>query len=92
MAYEPSNAELGRRLDEILHTIQKLISREEFTGEQKLTEHRFTEIEADIRDLRARMDKREESTGASVRQAVYAGLIPTALLLVSILLQLKGGR
>lgn len=91
MADEISTGELARRLDEILRNVQRLPTREEFTSEQRLTEHRFTEIENDIKELQRRIEDREKTGGANVRQAIYAGLIPTALFLVTILLQLKGG-
>lgn len=64
------------------------------------------EIERDIADLRAQLaeeklarkeadrDLKTEITGqgSNWRQAIYAGVIPGALFLVGILLQLKGGR
>lgn len=91
MADEVSTGELARRLDEIQRLLQGLVSRAEYTADQRHAEHRFTEMEADIRDLQRRLDEREKTSGANVRQAIYAGLIPTCLFLVTILLQLKGG-
>jgi hypothetical protein len=103
VADEVSTGEHARRLDEIRHIVQRLPTREEFTGEQRLTERRFTEIErdvaelvrrvdGDVKDLRARMDERDKASSSNVRQAIYAGLIPSALFLITILLQLKGGQ
>jgi hypothetical protein len=92
VADEVSTGELARRLDSITLLLQKLVSREEYTADQRLAEHRFTEIEADIRALSGRLDRREESTGTNIRQAIYAGLLPSILFLVGILLQLKGGK
>ncbi|WP_141579649.1 hypothetical protein [Actinomadura sp. WMMA1423] len=64
------------------------------------------EIERDIAELRAQLaeeklarkeadrDLKAEITGqgSNWRQAIYAGVIPGALFLVGILLQLKGGK
>lgn len=111
MTDEPSTRELARRLDEILRLLQGLVSRAEYTADQRHSEHRFNELEHDIlekrhahdedvRELRTELNtirdqlaKTRDSSGVNFRQAVYSGLIPAILLLVTLLvgfLQIKG--
>jgi hypothetical protein len=96
VADEVSTGELARRLDSIDRHLRdlagKAVSIDLYNTEQRAWERRFGEMEGDIRDLRARLDERDKSSGANIRQAIYAGLIPTVLFLVTILLQLKGGK
>lgn len=106
-ASEPNNAELGRRLNEIVILLQQVVGRPEYTADQRLAEHRFTEIERDIEDVRrthtedikaigALLDKAAERRGTDWKQAVYNGLLPAVFLavtlLVTILLAFKGGK
>lgn len=105
MADEPSNAELARRLTEIATLLQQVVGRPEYNSDQRHVEHRFTEIERDIEDvrrthtedikaIRALLDKAAEKRGMDWRQAVYNGLLPAVFLsvtlLVTILLAFKG--
>jgi hypothetical protein len=92
VADEVSTGELARRLDSITTLLQKLVSREEYSSDQRHAERRFTEIEADLKDLQRRMDERDKTSSSNVRQAIYAGLLPSALFLITVLLQLKGGQ
>lgn len=52
MADEPSNAELGRRLDEIKYIVQNLVGRAEYEEFRRHVEHRFSELEADLLEKR----------------------------------------
>lgn len=100
---EPSNGELARRLDKIELLLQGLVSRLEYTTDQRHLEHRFGEVERDIADLRRvheedikdvkkRIENDGQSRGSNVRQAIFSGLIPGVLFLVSILLTLSQSR
>lgn len=99
MVNEPSAGELARRLVDVQSALQRLMSQELFVAEQRATERRFTTVERDLEDLEdrldgeikslaARLDARERDRGANWRQSVYAGVIPAALLLVSLLVQI----
>ncbi|MEU8247392.1 hypothetical protein [Nonomuraea sp. NPDC048916] len=99
MPDEPSPGELARRLVDLQHAAQRFMSQELFVAEQRATERRLTTIERDlsglasrldgeIKALTTRMEARERERGANWRQSVYAGVIPAALLLVSLLVQI----
>ncbi len=114
MTDEISPGELARRLDEILRVVQSLVSRAEYTADQRHIEHRFGEIEHDITDkrrvhdrdihdlreelkaVRAKVEEESKSDGVNFRQAIYMGLVPGIVmvitLLVSVLLAFKGGK
>jgi hypothetical protein len=99
MQPEPSLGELGRRLDDLQNRIQRLVSQDLFIAEQRVAERRFAGLEEDFDELRrrfedelraltARVDARERDRGANWRQSVYAGVIPAALLIVSLFVQI----
>jgi hypothetical protein len=107
VADEPSNAELARRLADIALLLQQVVGRPEYAADQRHTEHRFTEIERDIEDvkkthskdieaIRGLLDKAAEKRGTDWKQAIYSGLLPAVFLaitlLVTILLAFKGGK
>lgn len=96
MADEPSNAELARRLTEIALLLQQVVGRPEYTSDQRHVEHRFTEIERDLDDVRRthaedikevfrRFDEQSKAGGSNLRQALYNGLLPAVFLVVSLL-------
>lgn len=99
MADEPSPGELARRLGDLQHAAQRLMSQEVFVAEQRAIERRFITLERDlqaisdrlegeIKALETRVEGRERDRGANWRQSMFAGVIPAALLLVSILVQI----
>jgi hypothetical protein len=99
MADEPSTGELARRLVDLQHAAQRLMSQELFVAEQRAIERRFTtlerdletleeRLEAELKGLNTRIEARERDRGANWRQSVYAGVIPAALLLISLLVQI----
>lgn len=45
MAHEPSNGELGYRLDQIMQVVQSLASRGEYDEFKRHVEHRFAEVD-----------------------------------------------
>jgi hypothetical protein len=57
VADEPSNGELARRLDDIARILLGLVSRAEYTADQRHTEHRFAELEHDIAEKRRGHDE-----------------------------------
>lgn len=96
MADEVTSGELGRRLDVIQSLLHGLVSREEYSSDQRHFEHRFTELERDLEAERARRhtefkELRNEimtatrERGSSVRQGIYSGLVPSLLVLLSIM-------
>lgn len=52
MADDWTTAEIVRRLDEVLRTVQGLVSRPEYSADQRHWEHRFTDLERDLVDER----------------------------------------
>lgn len=107
MVDEPGLGEVVRRLDRLEVRLEELIrelalrlvSADVYSRDQREAERRFTEME---RDLIAEVEARKAADtelrdslsqqGSNWRQAVYAGVIPGALFLIGILLQLKGGK
>jgi hypothetical protein len=96
VADEPTNAELARRLTEIATLLQQVVGRPEYNADQRHVEHRFTEIERDIEDVRRihaedikevfrRFDEQNKAGGTNMRQALYNGLLPAIFLVVSLL-------
>lgn len=85
--FERDFAEIRRDLAELKLALQAAIEAER----QARKEADKTEAEAREkadRDLKGEL----AGQGTNWRQAIYAGLIPTLLFLVGILLQLKGGK
>jgi hypothetical protein len=99
MREEPSAGELSRRLNDISSALQRATTQELFVAEQRHIERRFNEIERDLQELRrrhddelraltSRLESRDQQRGANWRQGVYAGIIPAALFLISLLVQI----
>jgi hypothetical protein len=100
---EPSNGELARRLDKIEILLQGLVSRAEYTIDQRHVERRLADIDRDVADLRDKHDKDVgelrkaladdgKRQGVNFRQAVYSGALPAILCAISVLLALKVGK
>lgn len=53
---DPSNGELGRRLDVLQGMVQGLVGRPEFAARQESFEHRFAELATDV----VRLDRRHD--------------------------------
>jgi hypothetical protein len=91
---EPSNGELGRRLDDLGRMLREVIGRPEY-GEFKLAlDHRFNQLveavadlrrthDEDIKDLQRRFADAEQERKKTIRDRIYDGLIPTMLIVVS---------
>ena len=99
MVDEPSIGELSRRIDHLTMTLTQLVQRTEYTADRRYDDRRFTEIEADVgemrreftnelRALKASIDAATEKRGSNVRQAVYAGLVPALFMMISIVVQI----
>lgn len=106
MTDAPSPGELSRRIDHVTMTLTQLVQRTEYTADRRFDDRRFTELEADVAELRRQLtedlkalkqsiDAATEKRGTNVRQAVYAGLLPALFMMVSIVVQIwlaaKGG-
>jgi hypothetical protein len=103
---EPSNGELAWRLDQITVLVRDLVSRSEYTTDQRHIERRFTELDRDITEERQAREIAVKETkdqlasattqsGTNWRQAIYSGLIPGILFLVGMLItisQTRGGK
>lgn len=103
MADDWSMAELVRRLDLLERLLRDLVSQEVYNTDQRHWERRITELERDLdqerearkaadKELKERLDRRDTESGTSVRQAIYSGLIPGVLFLLSILITLSQAR
>lgn len=91
MPDEPSNGELGRRLDEIRILVQGLVSRPEYAADQRALEHRLTGLERDIEDVRTQHAKDIDAVTASRlswRGIFYTGIVPAVLVLIGVLVQI----
>ncbi|GAA3172396.1 hypothetical protein GCM10010486_44750 [Nonomuraea roseoviolacea subsp. carminata] len=99
MTDAPSPGELSRRLDGVTAMYAQLVTRTEYTAEQRLIERRFVEVEKDVADvqrvlaedvkaLKAAIDAAAERRGSNMRQAVYAGVLPAVLVLLGIVVQI----
>jgi hypothetical protein len=96
---EPSIGELSRRIDHVIATQAQLVQRAEYSADRRYDDRRFAEIEADVAELRRALseelkalktsiDAATEKRGTNVRQAVYAGLLPGLLMMISIVVQI----
>ena len=102
MADEPSNGELGRRLDVIQHLLQDLVGRAEYNARQEAADRRFAELAADIEDTRrqhsediravhqrlADADRKSQEHRLSWRTAFWSGILPALVVLAGILVQI----
>ncbi len=81
MAEEPSNGELGRRLDLITALLQDLVGTREYLEFQRHVNHRLTGLDADITDERKAREanlkevRAEQAAGRqTARTALYTAL------------------
>lgn len=86
MSYEPTNGELDRRLDTIQGLVQGLIGRQEYLADQRATDRRMADVEADVkgldskfaealREVHARVDRTDRELSARIdAQAAQAGM------------------
>lgn len=95
---DPSNAELGRRINDLAALLREVIGRAEYTAEMRGIEHRFAELSHDIDDTRSQhaADMRalgeriteESRSGKAGRQHWQQILIPALIAIVGILAEL----
>ncbi|WP_067483753.1 hypothetical protein [Actinomadura hibisca] len=106
MTNDWSMGEVVRRLDRIEQHLGdmglRLVPVDLHTRDRAETERRFAELERDVaderqarkdgdKDIRDQLDRQNDRQGTSWRTAIYSGVIPSALFLITILLQLKSG-
>jgi hypothetical protein len=94
VADDVSTGELARRLDQVLQIVQTLVSRPEYSSDQRHHESRFTEIgrriddvERDIADERSArkegdrvLHERMDKTGSNWRTNLWQGLAAVLIL------------
>lgn len=91
VADEPSNGELGRRLDVIHALLQGLVGRAEYLEYQRALEHRLTGIERDIEGDRAQHAEDIKGLAASRlswRAIFYTGILPALLVLTGVIVNI----
>jgi Flp pilus assembly protein TadB len=106
---QPTNAELAWRLEQIRLSVTELIGRREYDVAQRELDRRFAEVERQLAEQRRDTDeeirqvhqritdeaKRAADHRASWRTIIYTGLIPAAVVFLSIIAQIwlaKGGH
>ncbi len=99
---QPTNGELGRRLDTIQLTLAALVGRAEYASDLRASEHRLAGLAADIEDTRRqhaedmravheRITQAEQDSRAhrlSWRTAFWNGILPAMVVLGGILVQI----
>jgi hypothetical protein len=103
---EPTNGELGRRLDQIYGSLQALIGRAEYDAGQRALDLRLAGVNRDLEDLRrqhaedveklnTRITEEAKTTAArgQWKTTILVGLIPSlvALLAILVTIWLRGG-
>ncbi|MDB5911099.1 MAG: hypothetical protein JWP34_5216 [Massilia sp.] len=105
MPDEPGLGEVVRRLErlETLLLSLRVVSEDLYNRDQRETERRFTELERDLaderqarqvadRELKEQFTAATTTSGSNMRQAIFSGLIPGVLFLISILITLSQSR
>ncbi|MBA9003655.1 hypothetical protein [Thermomonospora cellulosilytica] len=103
MPNEPSLGEVVRRLDRMEARLEELVremglrvvSAELYARDQRELERRFTELERDLAQERAdretairELKTQQVQQGTNWRQAVYAGILPTLFILLTLGVQI----
>lgn len=106
MDEQPSNWELGRRLDEIGRNLGALVGRPEYSSDQRALEHRLSDLARDLEDVRRKHDDDVRMLDARItaeakaaaergqwKTTLLAGLIPSLVAVAAILVTiwLHGG-
>jgi hypothetical protein len=99
---EPTNGELGRRMDGLQHRLDRTVPLDVYQADQRLVQHRLDEVASaaketsdSVRGINDRLDAAAEKRVASWRQALYMGIIPFAVGILMVLATLwaaKGGK
>lgn len=111
MADDYSTGEIVRRLDRLEELLRELslrvVSVDLYTRDRAEIERRLAEIERDLVDerqarkedvkaLREQLDKHAEKQSGNWRQALYGGVVPGLIVLVSVAVQImlatRGGK
>lgn len=103
MPDEVSLGELARRMDELKVMLRDLVSRGEYATDQRHIERRFGELERDLeverqarqaadKEIKEQVTSATSTSGTNIRQAIYSGLIPGVLFLISVLITMRGGK
>lgn len=106
---QPTNGELAWRMEQIRLSVIELVGRREYDVAQRELDRRFAEVERQLAEQRRDTDEqiravhqrigdeaeRAAEHRASWRTIIYTGLIPAAVVLMSIIAQIwlaKGGH
>lgn len=107
MPDEPSLGEVVWRLENLEALLRDLslrvVSEDVYSRDQRETDRRISQLERDlaaerearkteVEKVREQVTSTTSQSGTNVRQAIYSGLIPAALFLVSILINLSNSR
>jgi hypothetical protein len=106
VADDPSNAELGRRLDDLRIMVQGLVGRDVYKADRRAFDLQFAEAQADIaegkqhhaelrRDLAEHIKHATESEGTSRRHwqtIILTGLLQAAISIVAVAVTVWLGR
>lgn len=90
-------------MDELKVMVRDLVSRGEYTNDQRHIDRRFADLEHDLeverqarqaadKELKEQLASTTSTTGTNIRQAIYSGLIPGVLFLISVLITMRGGK
>lgn len=99
VADEPSLGEVVRHLHRIEAQLSDLgvrvVGVDLYARDQREIERRFAALERDAEQIQGRVEGLSAASGTNLRQAIYSGLIPAGLFIVStlvtVLLALRGG-
>jgi hypothetical protein len=100
--------EVVRRLDRMEEMLRELVSVQVYTRDQRETDRRIEATEKriqllerrmedmaeekDVQALERRVEDAAKQSGTNVRQAIFSGLIPGVLFLITILIQISQAR
>jgi hypothetical protein len=102
VADEPTNGELGRRLDDITRSVQRLVSQAQYAADQRRIDDQVAAVRRELTDARRDLGeelaqihqritdeaKRAAESRQSWRTILYTGLIPALVVLLSIIVQI----
>lgn len=69
MSDDPSNAELGRRLDDLRILVQGLVSRDAYAADQRSTDYRFAGLKAELAEAQSDVSELRRDFAQHVRES-----------------------
>lgn len=96
---QPTNWELGRRLDDIQRTLlTSVVGQPEYISDRRGTERRLDDVERDVEAIGKRIDSHEaahQASGLHWRTLLWTGLLPAVATILAVLVTAyltHGGR